>query len=53
MNTKIMQCTCKREGQDQIHGKGNRVFNRTMKGKLPTKPVWRCTVCKREIEAGE
>jgi len=35
----IMKCTCKHVGQDQLHGKGNRVFNLMADGKA------RCTVC--------
>lgn len=34
----VMNCKCNHQGQDQIHGKGQRVFNKTVKG-------YRCTVC--------
>lgn len=36
----IRNCKCKHEGQDKIHGKGRRVFN-----KLPHDKGYRCTVC--------
>lgn len=41
----ILTCTCSNEGQDKLHGKKKRVFNRTRKsdGKL-----FRCTVCLKE-----
>lgn len=35
----IKQCTCKHPAQDQLHGKGNRVHTRSVKG------VESCTVC--------
>ena len=35
----IVKCDCKHEGQDALHGKGNRVGNKT------TKNQTRCTVC--------
>ena len=40
----IKKCTCKHEGQDKLHGAGNRVFNLTQKGGGTVK-VHRCTVC--------
>ena len=44
--TKIMQCTCKHEFQDEKYGKNRRVFNKTEK--TPGE-VWRCTICGKEI----
>ena len=43
----IMKCSCKHKQQDKLHGKGNRVFNKTMK--LNT---YRCTVCLKEKMIG-
>ena len=49
MATKILKCTCKHEGQDELHGKGMRVFNSTSKD-----DTYRCTVCEKEkISRGE
>jgi hypothetical protein len=36
----ILSCTCKNEQQDNIHGSGRRVHNKTAKD-----DVYRCTVC--------
>jgi hypothetical protein len=42
--TKIAQCFCKNDFQDQRYGAGKRVFNSTGTSKgAPT--GWRCTVC--------
>lgn len=41
MSTKITNCNCKHKAQDELHGKGSRVFN-FMKGK---EGHGRCTVC--------
>ena len=38
----IMQCNCTHEGQDALHGKGNRVHN--VSG-IKDKPQAFCTVC--------
>lgn len=38
----IAKCTCVHEGQDNLHGKNNRVCNVTFKKNL------RCTVCGKE-----
>jgi len=38
----IAKCDCKHEGQDELHGKGNRVHNPKAKDEI------RCTVCKSE-----
>jgi hypothetical protein len=48
--TNEFKCTCKSEFQDQLYGKGIRLFNSCgdSKGKLT---AWRCTVCGREIKA--
>lgn len=39
MAAEIKKCTCKHEGQDELHGKGNRVFNQD------AKKNYTCTVC--------
>jgi hypothetical protein len=44
MNTIVQSCTCVHKQQDEIHGKGRRVFNYAKKNES-----WRCTVCKREV----
>ncbi len=46
----ILKCTCENKAQDKEHGKGNRVFN-ACKPKLLPQKWYRCTVCKKEIEA--
>lgn len=46
MATKIIKCTCDHEGQDSLHGKKNRVANKTVKTS-GTKEVYRCTVCEK------
>lgn len=38
----ILRCTCSHEAQDSLHGKGNRVANRT---KQTNPDKYRCTVC--------
>ncbi len=45
--TMVKKCDCKHEGQDELHGKGNRVHNETKKGKDSAK-MYRCTVCSKE-----
>jgi hypothetical protein len=45
MATKVVNCNCKSEYQDQKYGPGRRVANTTAKG-------WRCTVCAKEIAPG-
>ena len=50
--SKIVRCKCKHEGQDSIHGKGNRVANETAKGSAG-KLVVRCTVCLAEHTVGK
>lgn len=37
----IAPCTCTHAYQDELHGAGNRVHNKTAKGR-------RCTVCGKE-----
>ena len=32
METKVFHCTCKSEFQDEVYGKGNRLFNPKGKG---------------------
>ena len=39
----ISKCVCRCEGQDKLHGKKMRVFNKTAKD-----DIFRCTVCKSE-----
>ena len=51
METGIFQCTCKNEFQDQVYGKGYRLFN--PKGKGEKVDGYRCTVCGREIKEFE
>lgn len=41
VTTAIKKCKCVHEGQDKLHGKGNRVHNWAAKDS-----GWRCTVCK-------
>lgn len=41
----IIKCVCVHEGQDELHGLGNRVANPTTTGTV------RCTVCKQEQRA--
>lgn len=36
----IIRCDCESNFQDQKYGKGNRVFNPTMKPN-----IYRCTIC--------
>lgn len=47
MNSIILSCKCPHDGQDKLHGKQRRVFNKTSKD-IAGKPVWRCTVCETE-----
>ena len=44
--TRVMPCSCKHEQQDELYGKGRRVFNKTEK--TPGE-VWRCSVCRKEV----
>jgi hypothetical protein len=37
--------------QDETHGKGMRVHNKTDK-RIGTKPIYRCTICENERTAG-
>ncbi len=42
--TKVIFCGCENKGQDELHGKGNRVHN--WAGKINSgSGGWRCTVC--------
>ncbi len=43
----IKRCTCSHISQDKLHGKNNRVFNKT-KSSPGVQDTYRCTVCKRE-----
>ena len=51
MEAEVFQCNCKSEFQDEVYGKGNRLFN--PKGKGEKNDGYRCTVCRREIRNGE
>jgi CRISPR/Cas system-associated protein Cas10 (large subunit of type III CRISPR-Cas system) len=51
MEAEVFQCSCKSEFQDEVYGKGNRLFN--PKGKGEKVDGYRCTVCGREIRIGE
>ena len=42
----VMFCSCIHAAQDQIHGPGKRVFNKTKQGTRESR--WRCTVCGTE-----
>lgn len=43
----INKCNCTHEGQDKIHGKSRRVFNKCVsKG---NNDKFRCTVCGKEV----
>jgi hypothetical protein len=44
----IMYCDCKHEGQDELQGKGKRVFNKTGKKFGEKSFIYRCTVCGHE-----
>jgi len=43
--TKVTSCSCENKSQDEMYGKGNRVFNKAG-GKGAVK--WRCTVCGKD-----
>lgn len=48
---KIFKCSCSHDGQDSLHGKGLRLFNKTQgKGTLD---YFRCTVCSKEISTAK
>lgn len=47
----IINCNCKHESQDKLHGKGRRVFNKTRKT-AGTTPIYRCSVCSKEKDYG-
>lgn len=51
METGIFACNCVSEFQDQVYGKGYRLFN--PKGKGSKVDGYRCTVCGREIRENE
>lgn len=48
----IRFCSCNHKGQDDLHGKGRRVFNK-LKGKTSTDERYRCTVCGKEVVGKE
>ena len=45
----VLKCTCKNDYQDRVYGKGRRVMNYTTKSKSNDTAVYRCTVCKSEL----
>lgn len=46
MTTTIIRCKCHHEGQDKLHGEGNRVANKAeKKGKVGNNHAYSCTVC--------
>lgn len=49
MSTKVLQCKCKHKHQDELHGEGQRVFNKCKPS--GAQPVYRCTVCNAERAA--
>lgn len=44
----VKKCSCRNDGQDALHGKGNRVFN-PFKSKDGKSTLYRCTVCGKEV----
>lgn len=50
-NHKIDFHDCDHPGQDKLHGKGRRVFNRTKQTSKDSN-VYRCTVCGKEKNIG-
>ena len=42
----ILKCTCSHDGQDRLHGSGNRVHNQAKDSNRGIK--WRCTICGKE-----
>ena len=49
MEANVFKCTCKSEFQDEMYGKGNRLFN--PRGKGEKLDGYRCTVCGNEISS--
>ena len=47
MEPKVFKCVCQHEGQDEIYGKGMRLFN--ARGKEEKLDGYRCTVCGRTL----
>lgn len=47
--TQVIKCTCKHEYQDKKYGVGRRLMNATLKSKANNTIVYRCTVCKTEL----
>uniref|UniRef100_A0A6M3LIF9 TFIIS-type domain-containing protein n=1 Tax=viral metagenome TaxID=1070528 RepID=A0A6M3LIF9_9ZZZZ len=45
MAIKIMMCDCRSEYQDEVYGKGKRVFNECRKHDKKEYIKYRCTVC--------
>ena len=42
----VKECNCEHKSQDEIHGKGKRVYNEFTKNNVK---MARCTVCLKEI----
>lgn len=49
MSSKVLQCKCKHKHQDELHGEGNRVFNKCKP--QGTQQPYRCTVCGAERQS--
>lgn len=49
--TKIIQCVCSHQFQDERYGKGNRVMNPKAKKSKDDKTAYRCTVCGRDHDS--
>jgi hypothetical protein len=45
MPAEILPCNCVHKGQDDLHGKGNRVFNEELRGANSNERSMKCTVC--------
>lgn len=46
----IRPCTCYNASQNEMYGANQRLWNSAGKAE---KPMWRCTVCKKEIQRTE
>lgn len=44
----ILKCFCEHKGQDELHGKNNRVHTPLKRTSKEVRQVWRCTACLRE-----
>lgn len=50
LKSKILNCTCHHEFQDERYGKGRRVHNPLKVGAKGQTPSFRCTVCEKVRE---